>query len=65
MSVKRSVVASVLDLEEEKIKCKNCVSYEESNHHCHLWDWFIKEREFCSMFDLKEETHETANHHNG
>lgn len=54
MSVKRSVMAVVLNLEEEKIKCKNCASYEESNH-CHLWDWFVNEREFCSMFELKED----------
>ena len=53
MSVKRSVIANVLNLEEEKIKCKNCVSYEKSNR-CHLWDCFISGEEFCSMFELKE-----------
>lgn len=54
MGVNKSIIAKVLDLEEEKIKCKNCVSYEESNH-CHLWDWFVGEREFCSMFEQKKE----------
>lgn len=64
MSVKRSVMAEVLGLEEEKIKCRNCVVYENPNR-CYLWDCYIGGEEFCSMFELKEETHETANHHNG
>ena len=54
MSIDRSVVAKVLNLEEKKIKCKNCVSYEKSNR-CRLWDSFVCEREFCSMFELKKE----------
>lgn len=53
-TLNRSVVAEVLNLEEEKIKCKNCNAYEKSNR-CHLWDCYIGGEEFCSMFELKED----------
>lgn len=54
MSVKRSVMAEVLNLEEEKIKCRNCVVYKNPNR-CYLWDCYIGGEEFCSMFKPKED----------
>ena len=48
MSVKRDVIAEVLEISEEEVTCENCVRFEAG--FCKGWEQFVKGTSFCSFF---------------
>jgi len=53
MSVKPDVIARVLGIDEEDVKCRNCIRFEERGkfYWCKGWDTTTQASDFCSFFD--------------
>ena len=59
MSVIRKVIADVLSLSEEQVRCENCKFSDRwinDAHFCDLWNTRASGRanDFCSFFVMKE-----------
>lgn len=55
MSVKPDVIARVLGIDEEDVKCRNCIRFEERGkfYWCKGWDMTTQASDFCSFFEME------------
>ncbi len=57
MSVKRDVIADVLNIPEEQVRCENCVYAQKcvgDAYVCDFWDvGFMDNTSYCSFFMQK------------
>ena len=61
MSKSRNSLAQELQLQENNIKCKNCLKakdYNEGMYYCNEWQGKISEIDFCSFFEPRKNKYE-------
>lgn len=53
MSVKRSVIAEVLNMDQEDIRCDKCALMRKGSE-CRFWHEVVKKDSFCSFYSTED-----------